>query len=179
MHYFLGMEVWQSMYGIFLRQGKYAVEILNGFRMMDCNSITTPMESDWKLLSVASSDSIDATMYHQMIGSLMYLTNTRPNICFDMNTLSQFLIDLRHVHLIAAKHSLRYLKGTVDYGLKYEVNQKINLEGYEDSDWVGNAIDRKITLGCYFSMRSGFMSWFSRKQFYIALSTAERGEVKL
>ena len=63
-----------------------------------------------------------------MIGSLMYLTNTRPNICFAMNTLSQFLTDLRNVHLITTKHILRYLSGTVDYGLKYDANQKINLE---------------------------------------------------
>ena len=74
-------------------------------------------------------------MYHQMIGSLMYLTNTRPDIFFVVNTLSQFLMDPRHVQLIAAKHILRYLKGTIDYGLKYEVNKKINLEGYVDSDW--------------------------------------------
>ena len=75
----------------------------------------------------------------------MYLTNTRPDIFFVVNTLSQFLTDLRHVHLIAAKHILRYLRGIVDYGLKYEVNHKINLEGYVDSDWVGSAIDRKST----------------------------------
>ena len=72
-------------------------------------------------------------MYRQMIGSLMYLTNTRPYIFFAVNTLSQFLIDPRHVHLIAVKHILRYLRGTVDYGLKYEANEKINLKGYEDS----------------------------------------------
>ena len=58
---------------------------------------------------------------------------------------------------------LRYLKGTVDYGLKYEVNEKINLEGYVDSDWAGSAIDRKSTSGCCFSMGSGVISWFSRK----------------
>ena len=75
-----------------------------------------------------------------MIGSLMYLTNTRPDIFFAMNSLSQFLTDLRHVHLITVKHILRYLKGTVDYGIKYEVNQKINLEGYVDSDWAGSAL---------------------------------------
>ena len=102
--------------------------------MMDYKAMTTPMALNLKLLSDASSESGDATMYHQMIRSLMYLTNTRPNICFAMNTLSQFLIDPRHVHLIAAKHILRYLRGTIDYGLKYEVNQKINLEGYVDSD---------------------------------------------
>ena len=74
----------------------------------------------------------------------MYLTNTRPDIFFVMNTLSQFLTDPRHVHSIDANHILRYLKGTVDYGLKYEANQKIKLEGYVDSDWVGSAIDRKF-----------------------------------
>ena len=64
----------------------------------------------------------------------MYLTSTRPNILFAMSTLIQLPMDLRHAHLIAAKYILRYLKDTVDYGLKYEANQKINLEGYVDSD---------------------------------------------
>ena len=129
MHYFLGMEVWLCADGIFLGQGKYAVEILKRFGMMDCKAMATPMASNLKLLSDASSELVDAMMYHQMIGSLMYLMNTRPNICFVVNTMSQFLIDPRHVHLIDAKHILRYLRGTVDYGLKYEANQKINLEG--------------------------------------------------
>ena len=112
-------------------------------------------------------------MYRQMIGSLMYLRNTTPDIFFVVNTLSQFLKDLRHVHLIATNHVLMYLKGTIDYGLKYEANQKINLEGYVDSYWAGSAIDRKRTLGCCFSMGSGVISWFSRKQSYVALSTVE------
>ena len=100
-----------------------------------------------KLLSDVPYEPVDATMYCHMIGSLMYLTNMRPDIFFAMNTLSQFLTDPRHVHLIAAKHIMRYLKCTVYYGLKHEVNQKINLEGYVDSDWAGSAIDRKITSG--------------------------------
>ena len=108
--------------------------------MMDCKDMTTHMESNLMLLSDASSYFVDAMMYSQMIGSLMYLTNTRTYIFFAMNTLSQFMTDPRHVHLIAVKHTLRYLKGTVDYGLKYEVNQKINLEGYVDSDWEGSAL---------------------------------------
>ena len=103
----------------------------------------------------------------------MYMTNTRPDICFAMNTLSQFVIDPRHVHLIAAKHILRYLKGTVDYGFKYDANQKINLEGYVNSDWASNAIDRKSTSGCCFSMGSGVITWFSRKQSSMALTTYE------
>ena len=84
---------------------------------MDCKAMTTPMESNLNLLSVASSKSFDATMYRQII----YLTNTRPDIFFDVNTL-------RHVHLMVAKHAVRYLKGTIDYGIKYKANQKINLE---------------------------------------------------
>ena len=88
--------------------------------------------------------------------------------------MSQFLTDPRHLHLIAAKHILRYLKGTVDYGLKYEANQKINLEeGYVDSDSTGSAINRKSTSGCCFSMGSGVISLFSRKQSCVAPSTAE------
>ena len=85
MHYFLGMEVWQSADGIFLRQGKYAVEILKRFGMMDYKAMATRMASNLKLLSDDSSESNDSTMYRQMIGSLMYLTNMRPDICFVVN----------------------------------------------------------------------------------------------
>ena len=133
-----------------------AIEILRRFRIMECKAMTTPMASNLKLLSVASSELVDAMMYHHMIYSLMYLKNTRANILFDVNTL-------RHVHLMVTKHILRYLRGTVDYGLKYETNQKINLEGYEDSYWEGSAINRKSTSRCYFSMGSSVISWFSRK----------------
>ena len=98
--------------------------------MMDCKAMTTPMESNMKLLSDASSESVDATMYCQMIGYLIYLTSTRPDICFVVNTL-------RHFHLMVAK-------GTVEYGLKYDMNQKINLEGYVDLDWEVPLIGRAL-----------------------------------
>ena len=123
MHYFLGMEVWQNAAGIFLGQGKYAIDILKRFGIIDCKALTTPMTSNLNLLSDASSETVDATMYCQMIGSLMYLMNIRLDIYFVVNTLSQYLIDLRHVHLTTAKHILRYLKGMVDYGLKYKADQ--------------------------------------------------------
>ena len=83
------------------------MEILKRFEMLDYKTMATPMASNLKLPSDASSEKVDATMYRQMIGSLMYLTNTRPNICFEVNTLSQFLTNPRHVHLIAVKHILR------------------------------------------------------------------------
>ena len=92
--------------------------------------------------------------------------NMRPDICFAMNTLI-------HVHLMVAKHAMRYLKDAFDYGLKYEANQKIELEGYVDSYWAGSAIDRKRTSRCYFSMRSGVTSWFDRMESCMALSIAK------
>ena len=85
----IGMEVWQSANGILLGQGKYAVEILKRFGMMDWKAMATPMESNLNLLSYASSESVDVMMYRQMIGSLMYLTNMRLDICFAVNSLTQ------------------------------------------------------------------------------------------
>ena len=82
-------------------------------------------------------------------------------------------MDSREVHLIAVKHVLRYLKGTVDYGHKYDANQKINLHGYVDSDRAGSATNRKSTSGCCFSLGSGMISWFSRKKSCMALSIIE------
>ena len=120
-HYILGMEVWQNADGIFIGQGKYAMDILNKFVILDHKVIATPMASNLNLLCDASLESVDAMMYRQMIGLLIYLTNTRPNICFFVNTLSQFSMGLRHVHL-DAKHVMRYLKGTIEYGLKYDMN---------------------------------------------------------
>ena len=111
---------------------------------MEYKAMTRPMELNLKLLSDASSQLVDATIYSHMIGSLMYLTNARPLICFAVNTLNQFLRDPRHVHLIAANHILKYLKGIVDYGLKYDMNQKINLEGYVDSKWTVPSIGRTL-----------------------------------
>ena len=87
------------------------------------------------------------------------------------------MIDPINVHVIAAKYIMRYLRGTIDYGIKYDVNQKINLEGYVDSDWVGSAINRKSTSGCCFSMGSGVISWFAGSNpvwhSCVALSTAK------
>jgi hypothetical protein len=134
MHYFLGLEVWQSPKRIFLNQGKYTVKILKRFDMLEFKSMNTPMEAKLKLLVDTSSDLIDATLYRQIIGSLMYLTNTRLDICFAVNTLSQFLVEPRCVHLVAAKHVIRYLKGTMDYGLSYDGDHDFTLSGYTDAD---------------------------------------------
>jgi hypothetical protein len=118
MHYFLGLEVWQRSDEIFLSQGTYTIEILQRFKMMDCKSMTTPMTINLKLLNDKSSDLVDPTMYRELIGSLMYLVNTMPDICFAVNTLNQHMVEPRQVHWKAAKHMLRYLHGTVGYGLR-------------------------------------------------------------
>jgi hypothetical protein len=103
----------------------------------------------------------------------MYLVNTRPDICFVMNTLSQYMVESRSVHMVGAKHILRYVAGIVDFGLNYVKGDGVWLVGYIDSDCVGCAANRKITSGCCFSLGSALVSWFSWKQKSVALSSAE------
>jgi hypothetical protein len=136
MHYYLGLEVWQKRGEVFLGQGKYAIKILQKFGMMDCKSMDTPMNADIRKVKVSDSDPIDPSLYRQLIGSFMYLVNTRPNICFIVNTLSQFQVEPRHEHWIAAKHVLRYIHGTINYGLRYTASSNIQLHGFANSDWA-------------------------------------------
>jgi hypothetical protein len=181
MHYFLGLEVWQRTDEIFLSQGKYTVEILKKFGMLNCKPMATPMVTNLKKLSVSSSDSdeIDPTLYRQLIGSLMYLVNTRPDIFYAVSALSQFMSQPRQTHWIVAKHVLRYLRGTVGHGLRYTSSIDMRLQGYTDSDWAGSAVDRKSTSGCCFTLGSAMVSWCSRKQTFVALSTAEAEYIAL
>eukprot|EP00253_Pinus_taeda_P014591 PITA_14591 len=103
MHYFLGLEGWQKNGEIFLGQGIYATEILKIFRMQDCRPMATPMITKWKKTDASGDKEVDPTLYRQLIGSLMYLVNTRPNICFTINTLSQFMVEPKRVHWAAAR----------------------------------------------------------------------------
>ena len=96
--------------------------------------MNTPMEAKLKLLVNTSSELIDATLYRQIIGSPMYLMNTKPDICFSMNTLIQFLVQPIRVHLVAAKHVMRCLKGTIDYGLNYNGDHNFTLSGYTNAN---------------------------------------------
>jgi hypothetical protein len=141
--------------------------------MLECKPMNTSMEAKLKLLVDTLSELIDATLYRQIIGSLMYLTDTRLDICFVVNTLSQFLVEPRHVHLVAAKHVMRYLKGTIDCGLNYDGDHDFTLSGYTDADWAGSVSVRKNPSGCSFSLGSAMISWQSRKQSRIALNIAE------
>jgi hypothetical protein len=96
--------------------------------------MATPMVTNLKLLSDSSSYLVDPTKYRQLIGSLIYLVNTRVDICFVVNTLSQCMVEHRHAQLVATEHVLRYLDGTVGYGLRYVSYGEVKLQGYTDSD---------------------------------------------
>jgi hypothetical protein len=139
--------------------------------MMDCKSMDTPMNADIRKVKVSDSDPVDPSLYRQLIGSLMYLVNTRPTICFSMNTLSQFQVEPIHEHWMASKHVLRYIRGTINYGLRYTASSDIQLHGFTDSDWVGSAEDRRSTSGMCFSLGSAVISWGRRKHNSVALST--------
>jgi hypothetical protein len=123
-------------YEIFLGQMKYTVEILCRFSMMDSKSMATPMMKNLKKLSDSTLDSdlVDHTMYMQLIGSLMFLVNTRIYIFFAIITLSQFMVEKRHFHWVATKHVLRYLRGTFGYGMRYVLVCEVRLQIYTDSD---------------------------------------------
>ena len=173
MHYFLGLEVWQTPGEIFLSQGKYVVKILERFGMVDCKPVTTPMELNFKKLcgSVVGPELGNAFEYRQLVGALMFLVNSHPDICFAVNTVSQYMFEPHHIHWIGAKNLLRYLWGTITHGLRYTTGD-VRLHGYSDVDWAGNVVDWKSTSGCCSSLGSASISWMSWKQKLISLSTA-------
>ena len=100
--------------------------------------MNTPMETKLKLLVYTSLELVVVILYRKIIGSLMYLMNTRPDICFDVSTLSQYLVEPRRVHLVSAKHVMIYLKGMLDFGFCYNGDQDFALIGYIDSHWAGS-----------------------------------------
>eukprot|EP00253_Pinus_taeda_P036605 PITA_36605 len=115
MHYFLGLEVWPQKGEIFLGQGRYATKILKRFRMEDCRPMATPMITNWKKIDASEGEDVDPTLYKQLIGSLMYLVNTKPDICYAVNTLSQFMVEPNWAHWAAAKHVLRKFSRSEKY----------------------------------------------------------------
>ena len=102
--------------------------------------MSVPMTTNLTKLrdSATSSQDVDSTLYQQLIGSLMYLVHTRPDICYTVNALSQFMFDPKHIHWVAAKHVLRYVRGTITCGLRYTSSSGVLLAGYVDSDWDGS-----------------------------------------
>jgi hypothetical protein len=128
--------------------------------MLICKPMATPIVTNLKKLSLSSfdSDEIDMTLYKQLIGLLMYLVNTKPDTCYPVNALSQFMSQLRQTHWITAKHVLGYLQGLVGHGLRYTSSIDMRLQGYTDSDWSGSAMDRKSNSGYCFTLGSAMFS---------------------
>lgn len=143
--------------------------------MMDYKSMATPMESNLKKLrkSALDSDLVDPMIYRELIWSLMYLVNPRPDICYVVVILSQCMKVRRQVHWVAGKHVLRYLRGTVGHGLRYSLSGDMRLEGYSNSDWARRLVNRRSTFGCCFSLGSAMISYCSRKQTFVAPSTTK------
>jgi len=132
------------------------------------------MELNFKKLcgSAARLDLGNPSEYRQLVGGLDVLGELLSRHMFAVNTLSQFMVGPHHIHWIVAKNLLRYLGGTITYGLSYTVGD-VRLHGYSDVDWDGNVVDCKSTSGCCFSLGSASISWMSRKQKLVALSTFE------
>ncbi|XP_052193894.1 uncharacterized mitochondrial protein AtMg00810-like [Diospyros lotus] len=173
MSYVLGMEVKKNHDGVFICQKKYAREILKKFHMEDCKSTSTPMNQKVKFSKHDGADKVDEGQYRSLIGCLMYLTATRPEIMFAVSLLSRFMHCASEMHLQAAKQIERNVKGMTNYGIKYSHFQNFNLHGYFDSDWAGSVDDMRSTTGYCFSFGSGMFSWCSKKQDVVAQSTAE------
>ncbi|RVW73915.1 Retrovirus-related Pol polyprotein from transposon RE1 [Vitis vinifera] len=147
MHHFLGIEVMQSSTGIFISQKKYVGEILDKFQMKDCNLINTPSEFGMKLNKDNGGKKVDDTLYKKIVGSLMYLTTTRPDIIHVVSVISRYMECPIEIHLLAAKRIFRYLQGTKEFRLFYKNGEKSDLFGFTDSDYAGDLDDRKNTSG--------------------------------
>jgi hypothetical protein len=136
MHYFLGLEVWKRQGKIFMAQGKYTVDVLKRFGMMDCKSMSTSMVTNlWKLHDFdTGSDLVDPSMYRQLIGSLVFMIHTRLEIFYAVIAMSQFMIEPRQRHWVGAKNILRYLIGTITYGMRYTSSGGLFMHGYADAN---------------------------------------------
>ena len=171
--YFLGLQIKQTKDGIFINQAKYTKNLIKKYSLENTRCFSTPMASSLKLDSDEKGKSVDQKLYRGMIGSLLYLTASRPDIMFSVCLCARFQSNPKESHLSAVKRIFRYLNGTTDLGLWYPRGVSINLVGYTDADFAGCKIDRKSTSGTCQFLGNALISWSSRKQHSVALSTAE------
>jgi hypothetical protein len=141
------------------------------------NVVMNPIVPGFKIRKNKKGNRIDETYYKQIVGSLMYITATRPDMMFVMSFISMFMVGLIEFHLQIANRALRYLKGTVDYGIFYKKNGDRQLVAFTDSDYVRDLEDRKSTSGYVFMPSEGAVSWSSKKQLIFTLSTTKAGFV--
>ncbi|KAL6911448.1 hypothetical protein ACP4OV_000253 [Aristida adscensionis] len=157
--YYLGIEVKQGQRDIKLSQRAYAVKLLEKAGMSGCNPCSTPMETRLKLSKQGTSPAVDSTTYRSLIGSLRYLLHMRPDLTFSVGHLSRFMEEPRQEHMAAVKHLLRYVAGTLDFGVTYtRGEEEMRLIGYSDSDMAGDVDDRKSTTGVIFFLHNNPVS---------------------
>ncbi|GJZ02603.1 retrovirus-related pol polyprotein from transposon TNT 1-94 [Tanacetum coccineum] len=173
LNFFLGLQIKQLDDGIFFNQSKYIKEMLKKFGLEDSKPMKTPMSTETKLTRDEEGESVDNTKYRGMIGSLLYLTASRPDIMFSVCLCARFQEDPKTSHLEAVKRIFRYIKGTMHLGLWYPKGSGIETIVYADSDHAGDYVDRKSTSGVCTFMGCCLTSWFSKKQTALAISTTE------
>ncbi len=171
--FFLGIEVIRMPKGIWLLQQQYALDMLSKYGMVGYKPISVPLDQNGKLSANASEVLEDATMYRKIVGSLIYMTITRPDLNYTIGLESQFIQVPRKPHLDGVRHTLHYVSATADYGLFYEASTELQVHGYTDADWAGSISDKRSTSGFMFSFGSAAVTWSSKKQPTVALSSTE------
>uniref|UniRef100_A0A7C9CV32 Reverse transcriptase Ty1/copia-type domain-containing protein n=1 Tax=Opuntia streptacantha TaxID=393608 RepID=A0A7C9CV32_OPUST len=171
--YFLGLEIQSSSKGFFISQKKYVHDLLTEMHMLHSKPLQLPMGSHVKLTNFEGHKLSSPEVYRRLVGKLIYLTITRPDISFAVQVLSQFMHEPTEAHLGAAKHVLRYLNNTPNQGIFLSSCAAINLTGYCDSDWGSCCDSRKSTTGFCILLGSSPISWKVKKQSVVARSSAE------
>ncbi|CAL2274238.1 unnamed protein product [Prunus armeniaca] len=169
--YFLGIEVSRSKKGIYVSQRKYALEILKDYGFLGARPVDFPMEE--AKLSDKGELLKDPEKYRRLVGRLLYLTITRPDITYSVHVLSRFMHQLRLPHMDAALRVVRYLKSTPGQGLLFQSDNKLDLIAYCDSDWAGCLITRRSTTGYCVFLGNSLISWRTKRQRTVSLSSAE------
>ncbi|KAK6151791.1 hypothetical protein DH2020_014426 [Rehmannia glutinosa] len=172
--FFLGLQVKQLKDGTFISQTKYTRDLMKKFGMEEKSSVKIPMNTSVNMDMDADGKAVDQTRYRALIGSLLYLTASRPDITFAVGVCARFQSAPKESHMTAAKRILRYLKGCQEVGLWYPKEGGFKLIGYSDSDYAGCRVDRKSTSGTCQMLGNRLVSWFSKKQNSIATSTKSK-----
>lgn len=174
LNYYLGIEVDQRHGCIELKQTGYAKKLLERAGMAQCNSTKYPMDPKEPIVKDEQGKQVNSTQYKSMIGGLRYLVHTRPDIAYAVGIVSRYMERPTEMHQNAVKKILRYVKGTLDYGLVYAKDSGNNvLTGFSDSDLAGQLDDRRSTGGVVFYLNESIITWFSQKQRCVALSSCE------